>query len=82
MSTVEVNDEPNEPPLADAGPARTVKAGTKIRLNGLRSTGSGRRSALLQLEPGARKQGSSAGCQHAGTVLHGSACFREARVSI
>jgi K319-like protein len=36
--TVEVNDEPNEPPIADAGPARTVKAGTKIRLNGLRST--------------------------------------------
>lgn len=36
--SVEVNDEPNEPPVADAGPARTAKAGTKIRLNGLRST--------------------------------------------
>ncbi|MET0514367.1 MAG: PKD domain-containing protein [Nitrospiraceae bacterium] len=36
--TVEVNNEPNEPPIADAGPARTVKAGAKIRLSGLRST--------------------------------------------
>jgi hypothetical protein len=36
--TVEVNEEPNEPPIADAGTARTVKAGTKVRLNGLKST--------------------------------------------
>lgn len=34
---VEVNPEPNEPPIADAGTARTVKAGTKVRLNGLKS---------------------------------------------
>ena len=34
---VEVNPEPNEPPAADAGAAKTVKAGTKVRLNGLRS---------------------------------------------
>ncbi len=34
---VEVNPEPNEPPIADAGVARTVKAGTKVRLNGLQS---------------------------------------------
>ncbi len=34
---VEVNPEPNEPPIADAGAARIVKAGTKVRLSGLRS---------------------------------------------
>lgn len=34
---VEVNDEPNEPPVAEAGPNRTVKAGTKVELNGLNS---------------------------------------------
>ncbi len=34
---VEVNDEPNEPPIANAGPNRTVKAGTKVELNGLNS---------------------------------------------
>ena len=34
---VEVNPEPNEPPIADAGTAKTVKAGTKVRLNGLLS---------------------------------------------
>jgi hypothetical protein len=34
---VEVNPEPNEPPTADAGPNRTVKAGTKVKLSGLRS---------------------------------------------
>lgn len=36
--TVEVGDEPNEPPVAVAGPNRTVKAGTKVELNGLKST--------------------------------------------
>lgn len=35
--TVQVNEEPNEPPVADAGPARTVKAGTKVKLSGLKS---------------------------------------------
>ena len=34
---VEVNSEPNEPPIANAGTARTVKAGTKVRLSGLQS---------------------------------------------
>jgi hypothetical protein len=34
---VSVNDEPNEPPVADAGTNRTVKAGTRVELNGLRS---------------------------------------------
>lgn len=34
---VEVNDEPNQPPIADAGSNRTVKAGTRIELNGLKS---------------------------------------------
>lgn len=34
---VNVNDEPNEPPMADAGPNKTVKAGTKVKLNGLKS---------------------------------------------
>jgi hypothetical protein len=34
---VEVNSEPNEPPIANAGSARTVKAGTKVRLGGLQS---------------------------------------------
>ncbi|MFM8552687.1 MAG: PKD domain-containing protein [Nitrospiraceae bacterium] len=34
---VEVNDEPNEPPVADAGQNRTVKAGTKVKLSGLKS---------------------------------------------
>jgi hypothetical protein len=36
--TVEVGDEPNEPPVAVAGPNRTVRAGTKVELNGLKST--------------------------------------------
>ena len=35
--TVEVNEEPNQPPVADAGPNRSVKAGTKVKLNGLKS---------------------------------------------
>ncbi|MGQ0809946.1 MAG: PKD domain-containing protein [Nitrospiraceae bacterium] len=35
--TVEVNDEPNELPLAIAGPSRTVKGGAKVELNGLMS---------------------------------------------
>jgi hypothetical protein len=35
---VEVSeDEPNQPPIADAGGNRTVKAGTKVELNGLKS---------------------------------------------
>ncbi len=34
---VEVNPEPNAPPIADAGTAKTVKAGTKVRLTGLQS---------------------------------------------
>jgi len=34
---VEVGDEANESPVADAGPNRTVKAGTKVELNGLKS---------------------------------------------
>jgi hypothetical protein len=34
---VNVNDEPNEPPLADAGPNKTVKAGSKVKLSGLKS---------------------------------------------
>jgi hypothetical protein len=34
---VEVNDEPNEPPIAHAGDNRTVKSGAKVELNGLRS---------------------------------------------
>ena len=35
---VEVGDEPNEPPIAVAGPNRTVKAGTRVELNGVNST--------------------------------------------
>ncbi len=35
--TVEVNEEPNEPPVADAGPNQSVKAGTKVKLSGLSS---------------------------------------------
>ena len=35
--TVEVNEEPNEPPVADAGPNKTVKAGAKVKLSGLKS---------------------------------------------
>jgi K319-like protein len=34
---VAVNDEPNEPPVADAGANRTVKSGTKVKLSGLKS---------------------------------------------
>ncbi len=35
--SVTVNDEPNEPPIADAGANMTVKAGSKVRLSGLKS---------------------------------------------
>lgn len=34
---VEVNEEPNEPPVPDAGPNRTVRAGTRVQLNALGS---------------------------------------------
>jgi PKD domain len=34
---VQVNEEPNEPPVADAGPNQSVRAGTKVKLNGLKS---------------------------------------------
>jgi len=34
---VNVNDEPNEPPAADAGMNMTVKAGAKVKLSGLKS---------------------------------------------
>ncbi len=34
---VAVNDEPNEPPVADAGASRTVRAGSKVKLSGLNS---------------------------------------------
>lgn len=35
--SVEVNTEPNEPPVANAGPDKTVKAGAKVKLSGLKS---------------------------------------------
>ena len=34
---VEVGGEPNQPPIADPGPNRAVKGGTKVDLNGLKS---------------------------------------------
>lgn len=34
---VNVNEEPNEPPVANAGPNQTVKAGAKVTLRGLKS---------------------------------------------
>jgi hypothetical protein len=34
---VTVNDEPNKPPVADAGANMTVKAGSKVKLSGLKS---------------------------------------------
>ena len=34
---VSVNDESNEPPIADAGTNKTVKAGSKVKLSGLKS---------------------------------------------
>ncbi|MEK6617771.1 MAG: hypothetical protein AABY90_03655 [Nitrospirota bacterium] len=34
---VDVGDEPNEPPIADPGTSRKVKAGTKVELSGLKS---------------------------------------------
>jgi hypothetical protein len=34
---VNVNDEPNQPPVADAGVNKTVKAGSKVKLSGLNS---------------------------------------------
>jgi hypothetical protein len=34
---VNVNEESNEPPIADAGANKTVKAGSKVKLNGLKS---------------------------------------------
>ena len=34
---VNVNDEPNEPPVADAGLNKTVTAGSRVKLDGLRS---------------------------------------------
>ncbi|BFU90716.1 MAG: hypothetical protein NTAFB01_19030 [Nitrospira sp.] len=34
---VKVNDEPNEPPIADAGMNTSVKAGARVKLSGLKS---------------------------------------------
>lgn len=34
---VNVNDEPNEPPIADAGLNKSVKAGSRVKLSGLNS---------------------------------------------
>lgn len=34
---VNVNDEPNDPPIADAGTNKTLKAGSRVKLNGLKS---------------------------------------------
>jgi hypothetical protein len=34
---VNVNDEPNEPPIADAGTNKSVKAGSRVKLIGLKS---------------------------------------------
>ncbi|MBX3332297.1 MAG: hypothetical protein KF722_18000, partial [Nitrospira sp.] len=34
---VNVNDEPNEPPIADAGVNKSVKAGSRVKLSGLKS---------------------------------------------
>lgn len=34
---VKVNDEPNEPPIADAGMDKSVKAGSRVKLSGLKS---------------------------------------------
>lgn len=34
---VNVNEEPNEPPIADAGSNKTVKGGSKVKLSGLKS---------------------------------------------
>ena len=34
---VKVNDEPNEPPIADAGMNKSVKAGSRVKLSGLKS---------------------------------------------
>ena len=34
---VNVNDEPNEPPVADAGTNQSVKAGARVKLRGLKS---------------------------------------------
>ena len=34
---VNVNDEPNEPPIADAGTNKSVKAGARVKLSGLKS---------------------------------------------
>jgi len=34
---VNVNDEPNEPPIADAGEYKSVKAGSRVKLSGLKS---------------------------------------------
>lgn len=34
---VKVNDEPNEPPIADTGMNKSVKAGSRVKLSGLKS---------------------------------------------
>jgi len=34
---VNVNDEPNEPPVADAGMNKSIKAGSRVKLSGLKS---------------------------------------------
>ena len=34
---VNVNQEPNEPPIADAGTSKSVKAGARVKLSGLKS---------------------------------------------
>ncbi len=34
---VNVNEDPNEPPIADAGLSKTIRAGSKVKLSGLKS---------------------------------------------
>ena len=58
---VNVNDEPNEPPVADAGIEQNSESRVESEIERIEEPRCRRRSALLCMEPGTRQQNRAAG---------------------